>query len=406
MNDSYSMKHFFRNLYRTQGQQFAFRASDREEYEQWRKEFRGALRERLGLAALEQIGAEVRNRPPRLLGETKEDGFLRRKYVMETLPEVFMPFYMLIPDGAEADTGTVRMTTDYPEDDGQENNGTDTDRAGNGANAAMTVRGVGGKARAILAIPAHGANKNTVCGIAETAEEAGKIAEAPDECYGAVFARKGYVVFCPDPPGYGERVEPRPAEDVCFLGSQARTSLDCSCKDLAQTAEALGISLTALEIWELQRLLDFACGCPEVREDEQGKLIGCAGFSGGGQYSMWLAAMDDRIRLAVVSGYVHGYLDSLLECHLCPCNYAPGLWTLGDISDICCLIAPRPLFIENGTEDAENGPEGIAGPKRQAEKIRRAYRLLGREESMIHSTPAGPHRWYGTCYEFVEDALT
>lgn len=365
MNDSYSMKHFFKNLYCTQGQKFAFRASDRDEYEQWRKEFRGALRERLGLAVLEQIGAEVRDRPPRLLGETKEDGFLRRKYVMETLPEVFMPFYMLIPDGAEA-----------------------------------------GIAPAILAIPAHGANKNTVCGIAETEEEAEKIAEAPDECYGAVFARKGYVVFCPDPPGYGERVEPRPAEDVCFLGPQARTSLECSCKDLAQTAEALGISLTALEIWELQCLLDFACCCSEVSEDEQGKLIGCAGFSGGGQYSMWLAAMDDRVRLAVVSGYVHGYLDSLLECHLCPCNYAPGLWMLGDISDICCLIAPRPLFIENGTEDVENGPEGISGPKRQAEKIRRAYRLLGREESMIHSTPTGPHRWYGTCYEFVEDALT
>ena len=79
---------------------------------------------------------------------------------------------------------------------------------------------------------------------------------------------------------------------------------------------------------------------------------------------------------------------------------------MGDISDICCLIVSRPLFIENGTEEVENGPEGIAGPKQQAKKIRRAYRLLGREESMIHSTPTGPHRWYGTCYEFVEDALT
>ena len=68
---------------------------------------------------------------------------------------------------------------------------------------------------------------------------------------------------------------------------------------------------------------------------------------------MWLAAMDERIRLAVISGYIHGYYDSILECHLCPCNYAPSLWLLGDISDICALIAPRPLFAENGTEDVK-----------------------------------------------------
>lgn len=360
----YSMKKFLQNLYKMQSQQFSFRAQSGEEFILWKKEFRAALKQRLGLDLLESLGALMQDRPAELLEETQQDGYLCRKYVLETLPEVFMPFYMLLPDG-----------------------------------------GVSGSARAILAIPAHGANKNTVCGIAETEEEAEKIRKTPAECYGAVFARKGYVVFCPDPPGYGERVEPKPAEDICFSGSQARSSLDSSCKDLAQTAEALDISLTALEIWELRRLLDFACGCPEVIADGQGKRIGCAGFSGGGQYSMWLAALDDRIRLAVVSGYVHGYLDSLLYCHLCPCNYAPGLWTLGDISDICALIAPRPLFVENGTEDVENGPDGIEGPSRQVEKIRKAYRLSGQENSLRHSTPEGPHKWYGTCYDFVEEML-
>lgn len=176
-------------------------------------------------------------------------------------------------------------------------------------------------------------------------------------------------------------------------------------KNLAQTAEALGLSFTALELWELQRLLDFACDCPEVLWDEDGPSVGCAGFSGGGQYSMWLGAMDDRIRICVVSGYVHGYLDSLLDCHLCPCNYAPGLWKLGDISDICSLIAPRPLFVENGTEDVENGPLGIEGPKNQVEKIKKAYQIFEKEDLPEHSTPKGPHRWYGGCYEFVDKYL-
>lgn len=366
---NYSMKRFFRNLYQAEGQQFACRARTEEDFVRWKSAFRAALRERLGLDRMAQIGAGVKDKPAELICETQEAGYRRRKYVMETLPEVFMPFYMLIPDGV--------CITAYEEK----------------------------KACAVIAIPAHGANKNTVCGVAETEAEAGKIAGAPDECYGEIFARRGYVVFCPDPPGYGERVEPVPSEDVYFKCSAKRSSLDSSCKDIAQTAEALDLSLTALEIWELQRLLDFACGCPEAAADELGVRIGCAGFSGGGQYSMWLAAMDDRIRLAVVSGYVHGYLDSLLECHLCPCNYAPGLWKLGDISDICSLIAPRPLFVENGMEDVENGPDGIEGPKRQVEKTREVYRVLHQENMLVHSTPAGPHRWYGGCYEFVKETL-
>jgi dienelactone hydrolase len=290
---------------------------------------------------------------------------MRRKYVLQTLPEVFMPFYMLIPDHVDANMPS----------------------------------------RAMIVIPAHGANKNTVCGVAETPEEQEKIFEAPRECYGREFAQQGYVVFCPDPPGYGERVEPLNREDTVFDPSQKRSSLDSSCKDLSQTAEAFGLSLTALEVHDLQKLLDFACGCEEVKQQEDHALIGCAGFSGGGQYAMWLAALDARICTAVVSGYIHSYYDSLLYCHMCPCNYAPDLWTLGDISDICSMIAPRPLFVENGTEDVENGPNGISGPQKQVEKIRNAYAVFHAEDQLVHYTPHGAHQWYGGCYEFVKQHL-
>lgn len=149
------------------------------------------------------------------------------------------------------------------------------------------------------------------------------------------------------------------------------------------------------------RLADFAIG----REEIDGKRIGCMGFSGGGQYAMWLAAMDQRIQAAVVSGYVHGYYDSILDVHLCPCNYAPRLWRLGDISDICSLIAPRPLFVENGLDDPLNGYRGIEGPKEQVDRIRKAYRLYGQEGNLVHVTPEGGHQWYGECYEFLDRML-
>lgn len=386
---SYSYKTFFQKLYRMQGQDFAFCARDEQEAAAWQKKFRAALMEKLGLNLLKETAEKMRaqqecGNPVRrevgaanswragtgavsvvLAEESQEEGFRCRKYVMETLPEVFMPFYMLIPNGVD------------------------------GKNPA----------HAMLTIPAHGANKNTVCRMGKTEEEKKKIAEASQECYGWEFARRGYVVFCPDPPGYGERTEPMSGEDQCFLPGKSKTSLESSCKDLAQTAEAFDFSFAALEIWDLMRLTDFACSCAEVKKENGIAQIGCSGFSGGGQYAMWLAALDRRMCIAVVSGYVHGYYDSMLECHLCPCNYAPGLWKMGDISDICSLIAPRPLFVENGTEDVENGPCGIAGPKKQVERIKEAYALFGAQGKLLHFTPEGPHRWYGGCYEFVEKNL-
>lgn len=384
----YSYKTFFQRLYRMQGQEYAFCAQDVGEAAAWQQRFRSALEEKLGLNYLKHVdenmrakaegiqwensnstglfdaecGGSQRKHSVVLTEEVPEDGYRRRKYVMETLPEVYMPFYMLIPDGVDEKDPIHAMIT----------------------------------------IPAHGGNKNTLCKVGETPEERRQIEAEPHHCYGWEFMRQGYVVFCPDPPGYGERTEPIPSEDPRFWEGKTKSSLESSCKDLAQTAEALGLSLTALEIWDLMRLTDFACDCAEVKKVNGTAQIGCAGFSGGGQYAMWLAALDGRIRIAVVSGYVHGYYDSMLECHLCPCNYAPDLWKLGDISDICSLIAPRPLFVENGTEDVENGPCGIDGPRKQVERIKKAYAVFGAQEKLCHFTPVGPHRWYGGCYEFVE----
>lgn len=253
----------------------------------------------------------------------------------------------------------------------------------------------GQKRPAAIAIPAHGANKDTVAGVLSCPQVVQKLERTPRESYGRSLVKKGYVVFCPDPPGYGERIEPVPGEDKVFLGAVEPDPLGSSCKNLSQTAEALGLSLTALIIWDLKRLVDFAETCEEVDRNE----IGAVGFSGGGQYAMWLAAMDDRISRAAVSGYVHGYYDSMMDTHLCPCNYAPNLWRLGDISDICSLIAPRPLYVENGLKDVLNGKQGIEGPKSQVEKIRKAYAVFGKEDQVIHYIFDGPHMWWGECLD-------
>ena len=99
---NYSYRKFFQNLYLTQGQQFRFAAQTESEFYLWKENFRSALKETLGLSKLARIGEAVAGQKPLLLEESQKDGYLCRKYVLETLPDVFMPFYMLIPDAVAA----------------------------------------------------------------------------------------------------------------------------------------------------------------------------------------------------------------------------------------------------------------------------------------------------------------
>ncbi len=363
MDKKYSYLSFFQNLYRSMELKYKFHSSSSEEFTEWKQSFREELVRTMGLDRLQEIEeSSAVSHEPVLTGSKQMDGYIRQRFVMETLPEVYMPFYVLIP-------GTDENTTV--------------------------------KRKAVIAIPAHGANKETVAGNKENTPAREKLSRTPKEAYGLELVRQGYLVFCPDPPGYGERQEPMLYEDSYFNPEQKQNPLDSSCRLLSITAEAFGLSLMGLMVWDLMRLLDYICS----REDVDSEAVGCVGFSGGGEYTMWLAALDDRIRAAVISGYVHSYYDSLMDVHLCPCNYAPNLWKLGDISDVCSLIAPRPLFVENGIHDPESGRRGIVSPTEEADRIRDAYRLLGEEDNFCFVTQEGEHEWFGTCYPFLKKKL-
>ena len=203
--------------------------------------------------------------------------------------------------------------------------------------------------------------------------------------YGRALALAGFVVFCPDARGFGERREwMHQGKPEDFLGG--------SCREINNVAISLGLSLTGMWTWDLMRLIDYIgtrCDCVPGR-------VGCVGLSGGGLQALWLAAMDERVRAAVVSGYFYGYRDSLLKLNgNCSCNYVPGLWRLVDMGDVGALVAPRPLLIESGDEDGLNGERGIANAVEQVEIAREAYELLGAGERLYHHVFHGPHRWDG-----------
>ena len=112
---------------------------------------------------------------------------------------------------------------------------------------------------------------------------------------------------------------------------------------------ARGYSPAGVEAWNCIRALDYLQSRPEV----DGDRIGVTGRSGGGAYSWWVAALDDRIQVAVpvagITDLENHVVDGCVEGH-CDCMFQVN--TFGwDFAQVAALLAPRPLLISNSDKD-------------------------------------------------------
>jgi dienelactone hydrolase len=154
----------------------------------------------------------------------------------------------------------------------------------------------------------------------------------------------------------------------------------------------LGRNALGMSIWDLVKLTDYIT----TRDDCDVKRIGCAGLSGGGMQSLYLAAIDERILCTCTSGYFYGVLEShLVMNENCDCNYVPDLWKHFDMGDIAAMIAPRALIIETGDKDSLNGESGLDNIVPQLQIARKAYEISGFENNIAHSVFDGEHAWCG-----------
>jgi dienelactone hydrolase len=315
------------------------RAQDAAALAAWQNELRARLRAIIGIDTMQMCALD-----PQADAPEQCDGYARTRVVIAVEPDVRMPLYVLTPDDLRP----------------------------------------GQRRPVVLAPHGHGsAGKAAVVGRADAPELVRTIAQY-NYAYGVHFVRARYIVLCPDARGFGERREPAMMSDGDLLGS--------SCQVLNHMALPLGQTVTGMWTWDLMRLIDYAA----TRDDCDATRIGCAGLSGGGWQTLWLAALDARVRCAVVSGHFYGYKDSLLRLSRnCSCNYVPGLWQLADAGDIGALIAPRPLLIETGRHDPHNGERGLANATEQVAIAREAYALLGSQDRLAHTVFEGGHRWDG-----------
>jgi dienelactone hydrolase len=270
----------------------------------------------------------------------QDDGFRRERVVYDTTPGFSVPAWILIPDGAEGRRGP-----------------------------------------AVLALHGHGSGKLDVVGLPETLQQRMRV-RAFNYDYGRQLARRGYVVLAPDARGFGE------------LGGGKNT-----CQWLARNAFMVGSTLKGLRVFDAIRALDYLETRPEVDPDR----IGCVGLSWGGAHTAYTAALDQRVRIAVVSGIFSTYGDIFLERDDCICHYVPDMLQWSEFTDVVGLIAPRPLVLEVGDRDPLLTPEVVDA---EFAKLREIYAVAGASDNVTLDRFPGHHEWHGPlAFEWIDRFL-
>jgi dienelactone hydrolase len=147
-----------------------------------------------------------------------------------------------------------------------------------------------------------------------------------------------------------------------------------------------GYTPAGVEAWNCIRALDYL----ETRPEVDAAKLGVTGRSGGGAYSWWIAALDDRIQCAVpVAGITSlrtHVVDDCIEGH-CDCMYMLNFhgW---DFAMVAALVAPRPLLISNTDKDGIFPLEGVVEIHRQTRHI---YRLYNADKQLGLQITEGPH---------------
>lgn len=184
----------------------------------------------------------------------------------------------------------------------------------------------------------------------------GKIAERV-QARGHILAKNGIVTLTVDAAGVGERA------------SQERTWKYHGAAPGAQLY-LFGDSLLGLQVRDNLRAVDVLQSLPFVNAQK----IGATGASGGGNQTMWLAALDERIQAAVPVVSVGSFEAYVTRCN-CICETLPGGLPLTEEWGLLGIMAPRPLLILNALHDAPAfGYEPMTSTCRQLEEI---YAMLG-----------------------------
>lgn len=303
----------------------------------------GLLRRRERLASLLRIPlAQANAVPPDAapLERTDRGAYVRERVEIGTRDGLRMPMYVLLPKTASA---------------------------GSPAPAVLALHGHGYGSRELVGLTPDGRDEPEGTGI--------------HKHFALSLVKRGLAVIVPELLGFGERR----LEEDSRLDETPSDMRNSSCYKLSSYLTHLGETLAGIRAQEVRIAADYALSRPEIAKAG----VGAMGLSGGAFVAYLAAALDERFRAVVLSGYTNTYEDSyFFSRQHCLCDYIPGIVELGDMPDLVGLIAPRSLYLEVGKSDHLFPVEGAV---RAAERIGTYYERLGAADRLVLDIFDGGH---------------
>gem|GEM_PF-96455 len=320
-------------------------------FTKWQNDARKKLVKLLGLA---RIKLDVKQHQPLVqLGEPiQEDGYQRQLGEIETEPGTKIPFWLLTP--SERSSARPRP----------------------------------------LVICSHGHSEtgwNTYAGVYQNDEDR-RESLAKDGNIGVQSVRQGYVTLVPATRGLANSTSP---PDI--KGRHGKRI----CRAQLMHCLVAGRTPVGERVWDIQRLLDWALDNLKGIDPDKTVLLG---NSGGGVLTVYAAALDERIRVAIPSCSFTSYTSSTGYIFHCDCCVVPrSTIELADMPDIGALAAPRWLLAVHGkTDGLHSAPDVDAAMNR----VRRIYSASGNENRFRHHWGDAGHKFYpDIMWPFVREAL-
>jgi dienelactone hydrolase len=231
---------------------------------------------------------------------------------------------------------------------------------------------------AVIAMPGHGRGVDDIVGIDEKGQDRTvKVGYAYD--YAIQIVEHGMAAVAIEPMAFGCRRDPL---------TKAHGLSATACQPAAGSALLLGQTMLGWRVYDTLRTIDWIAG----RKELDAARVGCLGCSGGGTCTLFAAALDTRIRAALVSSALNTFRESIMRVSHCIDNYVPGILNWAEMYDIAGLVAPRPLFAESGLRDTIFP---TAATRESVERARKVYDVFGSAENIELEVFDGPHGFWG-----------
>ena len=191
----------------------------------------------------------------------------------------------------------------------------------------------------------------------------GKIDPSGPQAVGHTLAVNGYVCLTLDPWGAGER-------------STIHGVFEYHGSNLGASLMNIGETLLGIQVSDNMRGVDLLCSLPVVDP----KNIGATGASGGGNQTMWFAALDERVKAAVPVVSV-GSFESYIMRSNCICELLPDGLTFTEEAGVLALANaimpcnhkkdPTPTFF----------PSEMMRTYSNAQKV---FKMMGKENNIAY----------------------